>query len=238
MKLKKKTKDKRKANFEQLRNKSDMVQNKKKDTVIKNLINDQMLTKSLEPGSLHRNIDALKKNAPKSADPTLRDKGNWGFNVPIRLSHTQNIDFSGTGGSGNANSRQKRKQILSSLLDSGKEKFLFFFEEKQNYSIRTRFSIQRNSQDKQKEGGKNSAQNKGKKKIKFPLNTSDSNFYRAAKIYGSEEQNNNSYNIKKGGESPYNRTFDNSRNSKMKNPIVIFYYLTNRICSISKNLLS
>ena len=80
---------------------------------LENFLNEQMMSKSLEPGKLHKNIEQLKRNKEESGT------GERQFNVPIRLSHTENIDFSGTGGSNNANSRQKRKEILSSLLDSG-----------------------------------------------------------------------------------------------------------------------
>lgn len=116
---KKPREDSRKLRFQQLKNKSEMVNNKK-NTMMSNLIDEQMMTKSLEPSNLTKNSDYLKKKAARTANGVNGEKGDWGFNVPIRLSHTQNIDFSGTGGSTNANSRQKRKQILSSLLDSGK----------------------------------------------------------------------------------------------------------------------
>lgn len=207
---KKPREDSRKLRFDQLKNKSDIA-GRVKGSTITSMVNDQM-TKSLEPSNLNKNIDYLKKKAARSANaagPGDRDRDAWGFNVPIRLSHTQNIDFSGTGGSNNANSRQKRKQILSSLLDSGN--FLWFYlVEKQNYSIKTRFSIQRgNKGETEDEYDQDKSQNK--RKVKFPLNKTDSNFYKSGKFYTSDDPRNASYYSKLDKNSPYSQTYDNRR---------------------------
>lgn len=63
----------------------------------------------------------------KVAQASKKRRGDWGFaNGPVRLNHSHGIDFSGTGGSGNAIHRMERKEILSNLLESGNFDLLTF----------------------------------------------------------------------------------------------------------------
>jgi len=80
-------------------------------------IQDNIMTKSMDPNM------SSKKRAGNEKNKGKRGNGeDWGFGTgPVRLNHTHAIDFSGTGGSGNALNRLDRKQMLNNLLDSGKK---------------------------------------------------------------------------------------------------------------------
>lgn len=50
-----------------------------------------------------------------------------------------------------------------------------------------------------------------KRRVKFPLNTSDSNFYKSGKFYNSDDPRNASHYSKLDNNSPYHQTYDNRR---------------------------
>ena len=87
-------------------------------------INDGLMTKSMEPRAANqaRQSWSAKEKQQKNGNATAPAKQDWSENKngPVRITHSENIDFSGTGGSSNLSAAMNRKQILTNLLDSGK----------------------------------------------------------------------------------------------------------------------
>lgn len=163
------------------------------------------------------NRNMMNDHAPEGMF-NQRAKSNQGAgsrfkNGPVRLSHTHEIDFSGTGGSSNmARNPHKSNPLLGNLLETGKFKPILTILEKQNHQMRGKFSINRvndpllnlnnltnqdppkkssSSKNRLKHREKQSYQSQ-KKKVMFPLNHSDNHFYKAARLIDDVDDMNKS----------------------------------------------